>query len=103
MKEVKFKRKVYAKKIIDLKGIYMIPQEIDRTKEIHRYPYDVDVRSNKSSTPKEKRFWIYWGSHKTIKKCLEKIDNLDYSVLLNYTDIRIVESKTGLVLKKFKV
>jgi len=99
MEEIKTKRKVYAKKVIDL-GDLMIPREVDRTKEKHRYKFDVDVRSLKSYVPKEKRFWIYWGSHHTIEKCMKEIEKIDFS---DYTDIRVVESKTGLVLKQFKL
>lgn len=98
MEEVKRKTKVFAKRVIDL-GDYMIPREVDRTTKKHRWKFDVDVRSNKSSTPKEKRFWIYLGSHKTIEKCLEFINKNNFS---DYTDVRIVDSYTGEVLKQFK-
>jgi len=99
MKEIKHKRKVFAKKVIDL-GDYMIPREVDRTEELHKYKFDVDIRSNKSSTPKEKRFWIYLGSHKTLNKCITFIEKNDFSA---YTDVRIVDSYTGEVLKQFKL
>lgn len=97
MREIKYKKKRYAKKIIDL-GEYMIPRETDRTKEKHRYKLDVDVRMNKKDSQIKK--WIYWGSHNTIEKCLKEIEK---SNLNDFTDLRVVESKTGLILKQFKL
>lgn len=100
MKEIKHKKKLFAKKVIDLVEPYMIPREIDRTQEKHKYKFDVDVRSTKSHVPKDRRHWIYWGSHRTIEKCMEEIKK---SNLSDYTDIRIVDSPTGEVLKQFKL
>ena len=97
MKEIKHKKKVFAKKVIDL-GDYMIPREIDRTKEKHKWQFDVDIRSDKPSS--QDRRWIYLGSHKTIDKCMAFIEKNDFSA---YTDIRIVDSYTGEVLKQFKL
>jgi len=97
MDEIKHKKKVFAKKVIDL-GDYMIPKETDRTKEKHKWQFDVDIRMNKSSS--QDRRWIYFGSHKTLQKCLEFINKNNFS---DYTDVRIVDSFTGEVLKQFRL
>ena len=99
MKEVKYTKKRYAKKVIDL-GDYMIPNLIDRTEQKNRYKFDIDMRMNKSHISKERRVWVDWGSHYTIEKCMALIEKTD---LKGYTDVRIVESKTGLILKQFKL
>ena len=65
-----------------------------------KYKFDIDIRMNKPSTPKEKRVWFYWGSHYTIEKSMAFIEK---TYLKDYTDVRIVESKTGLILKQWKL
>lgn len=88
----------YAKEVYDtVKGL------IDRTLEKHRYPIDVDVR--KPDAPPEKRIWIYWGSARNIEQAEEKIEDAKEELLENLGEnvqVRIVESKTGRVLKKLE-
>ena len=95
MKEIKHKKKMYAKKVIDL-GDSMIPREIDRTEARGKIKFDVDVRSLTSM----QKSWIYWGSHHSIEKCMKEFEKSDFT---DFTDLRIVESKTGLILKQFKL
>lgn len=90
----------YAKKVKDLIEGLGICQTIDRTKQKHRYPYDVDVRS--PSAPPAKRCWIYWGSHRSIGACIKRIQEDVKSELGDDAQARIVEAKTGKVLEIFK-
>ena len=99
MKRIKPKRNVYAKVIKDLTN-FGYCREVDRTKENHRYKFDVDCRS--PSAPKDKRHWIYWGSHHSIEKCREKISESLKSSLGGDAEARIVENKTGLILEIIK-
>jgi hypothetical protein len=90
----------YSKEIFDID----IGWIRDRTKTIHKYPYDVDVRS--PSAPPEKRHWIYWGSHRSIEKCRSMIGDKAQEVkrLLGdpKAEARIVEAKTGKILEVIK-
>ncbi len=90
----------YAKKVKDLIDGLGICTTIDRTKENHRYPYDVDVRS--PSAPRERRCWIYWGSHRSIEACRKEIQAHLKSNLGPDAQARIVEAKTGKILEGFK-
>jgi hypothetical protein len=87
----------YAKKVKDLVDDLGICVTIDRTKQEHRYPYDVDVRS--PSAPPAKRCWIYWGSHRSVEACRKKIRGDVKSSLGSDAQARIVEAKTGKVLE----
>lgn len=90
----------YAKEIFDVdKG--WIP---DRTITPQKYVFDVDIRS--PSAPREKRYWIYWGSHNSIEKARKIIGENAAFVKKALRDpkaeARIVEHKTGKVLEVIK-
>jgi len=90
----------YAKKVKDLIDGWGFCITIDRTKQEHKYLFDVDVRS--PSAPPDKRFWIYWGSHRTMEACRKKIQEDVKSELGHDAQARIVEAKTGKVLEIFR-
>ena len=94
------KRKQYAKIVKDLLDTIGICREVARTKQQHKFKFDVDVRS--PSAPKDKRHWIYWGSHHNIEKARQKIQEDVKSSLGLDGEARIVESKTGLILEIWK-
>lgn len=89
----------YAKKVGDLIDELGVCQVIDRTKQKHKFPFDVDVRS--PSAPPEKRGWIYWGSHRTVEACRKAIQKSVKSGLGPDAKARIVEARTGKVLEVF--
>lgn len=89
----------YAKKVKDLIDELGVCRTVDRTKQEHKFPLDVDVRS--PSAPREKRCWIYWGSHRSVEACRKAIAHVKPS-LGSDTQARIVEAKTGKVLEIFK-
>jgi len=88
----------YAKEVFDVeRGVY------DRTQEPHRYKIDVDVR--KPSAPPEKRQWIYWGSAKDLEQAEKKVEESKSALFQNIgrdVQVRFVEAKTGVVLKKLE-
>ena len=87
----------YAKKVKDLIDGFGVCRTVDRTKQKHRYPLDVDVRS--PTAPRDKRHWIYWGSERNIEACRKKIREDVKSSLGSDAQARIVEAKTGKVLE----
>jgi hypothetical protein len=99
MKRIILKRKTYAKKVKDLTDFGII-RTVDRTQEMHKYKFDVDVR--KPSAPRGRRDWIYWGSHNSIEKCRKAIQEDVKFYLGSDGEARIVDNKTGLVLEYWK-
>lgn len=87
----------YAKEIFDTEKGW-IP---DRTKTPQKYIFDIDIRS--PSAPREKRFWIYWGSHNSIEKARKMIGENAAFVKKALSDskaeARIVEHRTGKILE----
>ena len=90
----------YAKKVKHLIDELGICTTIDRTKEKHRYPFDVDVR--KPSAPPDKRYWIYWGSHRTVEACRAEIKKYVKRYLGQNAQARIVEARTGKIIEIIK-
>jgi hypothetical protein len=86
----------YAKKVKNLIEELGICVTIDRTKEKHSYPFDIDVRV--SSSPRG-RAWIYWGSQRSIKACRNVIREYLKVNLGHDAQARIVEAKTGRILE----
>ena len=89
----------YAKKVKNLIDELGICVTIDRTKAKHRYPFDIDVRKPSATN---KRYWIYWGSHRSIEACRTKIKKYVKSYLGRDAQARIVEASTGKVLEVIK-
>lgn len=91
---------MFAKKVMDYVDGLGTCREIDRTKLKHRFKFDVDIR--KPSAPEGRNIWIYWGSHNTMQDCEKKIRKFLKKYLGTDGQARIVESKTGKILKVIK-
>jgi len=91
----------YAKEVYDLER-----GTIDRTLGPHNLGiYDVDVRAPTKGAKHGKDHWIYWGTAKTMKKAEKDIWKARDELLTHMgsdAQARIVDSKTGEVLKLYK-
>lgn len=111
MKEIKLKRKIYAKwrlivQLLNNPLSFGNTFRVDRTKQKDKYKYDIEMKSTKSCVNKNRRIWVYLYSDNSIVKCIKNIkkpNKQTKQILPYYTDLRIVESKTGLVVKQFKL
>jgi hypothetical protein len=87
----------YAKIVTDLAEFGA--RTIDRTKQPHRFDFDIDVRN----PTKPKKDWVYWGSVSTADEAVKRTKETDLSAMGKGTEARVVEAKTGKILKKWKV